>query len=310
MSRDKKFALVTGCGKGGIGEALVQEYTRRGIFAIATVLPNENSDHLTAAGITWFPLDVTDDESVVSLKEKISSLTNGDLDFLVNNANTMLTECRDVAGYTMTAIDTDVEAVRRMFEVNVFGPMRMVHHFHGMLIEAAGTVVNIGSIGGVVPYMYGASYNASKAALHHYSNTLRLEMSPFKDALLIMFKTKCQSAYRKITVVISGEVGTNILKNDVHRMLPEGSYYTPLADEFKDHVQRTPRTTSRFEYASNVVSQSLRSSPAPWFWTGSATGIIRFLDMFAWRTIWDFLFYREFNLNKVREAHLAKRKNA
>jgi 1-acylglycerone phosphate reductase len=67
----------------------------------------------------------------------------------------MLTLYRDLLGYTMTAIDTDVEAVRRMFEVNVFGPMRMVRHFHGMLIEAAGTIVNIGSIGGVVPYMYG-----------------------------------------------------------------------------------------------------------------------------------------------------------
>ncbi|EGR47101.1 uncharacterized protein TRIREDRAFT_109349 [Trichoderma reesei QM6a] len=294
MSRDKKFALVTGCGKGGIGEALVQEYTRRGIFAIATVLPNENSDHLTATGITWFPLDVTNEESVISLKEKLSSLTDGYLDILVNNA-VMLTLYRDLLGYTMTAIDTDVEAVRRMFEVNVFGPMRMVRHFHGMLIEAAGTIVNIGSIGGVVPYMYGASYNASKAALHHYSNTLRLEMSPFNV---------------KVLTVISGEVGTNILKNDVHRELPEGSYYEPLADDFRNHVQRTPKTTSRFEYASKVVSQSLRPSPAPWFWTGSATGIIRFLDMFAWRTIWDFLFYREFNLNKVREAHLTKKKNA
>lgn len=55
----------------------------------------------------------------------------------------------------MTAIDTDVNAVKRMFEVNVFGPMQMVHHFHDMLIRAAGTIVNIGSIGGVVPYMYG-----------------------------------------------------------------------------------------------------------------------------------------------------------
>lgn len=78
--------VVNRCGKGGIGEALVQEYTRRGIFAIATVLPNENSDHLTATGITWFPLDVTNEESVISLKEKLSSLTDGYLDILVNNA--------------------------------------------------------------------------------------------------------------------------------------------------------------------------------------------------------------------------------
>ncbi|KAM0251918.1 hypothetical protein ACHAQJ_007933 [Trichoderma viride] len=97
MAREQKFALVTGCGLGGIGEALILEYTRRGVHAIATVLPNENSDHLTAAGITWFPLDVTDEKSVINLKEKILALTNGYLDFLVNNAvykmesNTLLT---------------------------------------------------------------------------------------------------------------------------------------------------------------------------------------------------------------------------
>lgn len=55
----------------------------------------------------------------------------------------------------MTAIDTDTEDVKAMFDVNVFGPMRMVHHFHGMLIESSGTIVNIGSVGGIVPYVYG-----------------------------------------------------------------------------------------------------------------------------------------------------------
>ena len=55
----------------------------------------------------------------------------------------------------MTAIDTDVQAVEKMFQVNVFGPMRMVHHFHGNLIRASGVIVNIGSVGGIVPYMYG-----------------------------------------------------------------------------------------------------------------------------------------------------------
>lgn len=55
----------------------------------------------------------------------------------------------------MTAIDTDVVEVQQMFDVNVFGPMRMVHHFHDMLIAAHGTIVNIGSVGGIVPYVYG-----------------------------------------------------------------------------------------------------------------------------------------------------------
>lgn len=74
------------CGQGGIGEALVKEYIKRGVHAIATVLPNENSEHLSQAGITWFPLDVTVESSISSLREKIMSMTNGYLDILVNCA--------------------------------------------------------------------------------------------------------------------------------------------------------------------------------------------------------------------------------
>lgn len=55
----------------------------------------------------------------------------------------------------MPTTDTDVKEVEKMFAVNVFGPMRMVRHFHPMLIKAKGTVVNIGSIGGILPYVYG-----------------------------------------------------------------------------------------------------------------------------------------------------------
>lgn len=61
----------------------------------------------------------------------------------------------------MPAVDTDVKAVQRMFDINVFGPMRMVCHFHDMLIRAKGTVVNIGSIGGVIPYLYGCECTAA-----------------------------------------------------------------------------------------------------------------------------------------------------
>ena len=54
----------------------------------------------------------------------------------------------------MTAADTDVRQVEKMFAVNVIGPMRMVHHFHRMLVASKGIVVNIGSVGGIVPYIY------------------------------------------------------------------------------------------------------------------------------------------------------------
>ncbi|KAF6813136.1 NADPH-dependent 1-acyldihydroxyacetone phosphate reductase 2 [Colletotrichum musicola] len=187
-NRETRYALITGCGTGGIGEALAHEFTARGIHAIATVLPPESGEHLSNAGITWFPLDVTQESSIMALKNFLLDITGGELDFLVNNAYghcpNVIESSREFdrfgLGYTMTAIDTDIRCVQTMFDVNVFGPIRMVHHLHDMLIRSSGTVVNIGSIGGVVPYVYGSSYNATKAALAHWSNTLRVEMAPLE----------------------------------------------------------------------------------------------------------------------------------
>jgi 1-acylglycerone phosphate reductase len=64
----------------------VTEYSRRGLHPIATVLPHESSDHLSKAGITFFPLDVTVEESITQLKASILELTGGRLDILVNCA--------------------------------------------------------------------------------------------------------------------------------------------------------------------------------------------------------------------------------
>jgi 1-acylglycerone phosphate reductase len=52
--------------------------------------------------------------------------------------------------------------------------MRMCQAFAPLLIAAKGTIVQIGSVAAVMPYVFGSVYNASKAALHAYSNTLRL----------------------------------------------------------------------------------------------------------------------------------------
>ena len=66
----------------------------------------------------------------------------------------------------MTAIDTEVKEVEKMFAVNVFGPMRMVHYFHGLLVRAQGKIVNIGSVGGIVPYVYGCKSCNPILSLH------------------------------------------------------------------------------------------------------------------------------------------------
>ncbi|KAI4259121.1 MAG: hypothetical protein LQ352_000915 [Teloschistes flavicans] len=186
--------------------------------------------------------------------------------------------------YTMTAVDTDTQQAEKMFGVNVFGPMRMVRVFHRMIIAAKGRIVNIGSIGGMTPYVYGAAYNASKAALVHYGNTLRVEMLPFGV---------------KVVNIISGEVGTNILRSDFSRSLPADSVFAPLSDDFKAHVQRTPNTTSPEDYAAGVITEITKASPRAWFWHGKLTSTVWWMTTFLPQTAFDGMFYRDFKLGTL-----------
>lgn len=111
--------------------------------------------------------------------------------------------------YHGAALDTSLETAKHVFDVNVFGVMLMVQAFSPMLIKSAssystpsalsklplsawlpyswtgyeggkGLIVNIGSINSILPTPFCSVYNASKAALSHYSNCLRLELAPFK----------------------------------------------------------------------------------------------------------------------------------
>ncbi|RAH42803.1 NAD(P)-binding protein [Aspergillus brunneoviolaceus CBS 621.78] len=139
-----KFALITGCGGGGIGQALAYGLRDKGYTVIATLLPHEDDTHLTARNVKFYRVDVTSEKSVRELHTALETLTNGRLDILINNAGIV---------YTMPAVDTDAAQVEKMFRVNVFGPMQMVHVFHRMLIAGQGVIVNIGSIGGICPYV-------------------------------------------------------------------------------------------------------------------------------------------------------------
>lgn len=80
----------------------------------------------------------------------------------------------------MPALDIDINTLHQVFDINLFGVVRMVQAFTPLLIRSTGTIVNISSLAAYAPYVFGASYNASKAALLAFNNTLRIELSPWK----------------------------------------------------------------------------------------------------------------------------------
>jgi 1-acylglycerone phosphate reductase len=79
----------------------------------------------------------------------------------------------------MPLLDTDIEIVRNMFEVNLFALLATTQAFAPLLLKSKGTIVNIGSIAGVAPLAWQGMYNTSKAAVNLLTDNLRIELEPF-----------------------------------------------------------------------------------------------------------------------------------
>ena len=87
--------------------------------------------------MTLLTLDPTSAPSVEAAIRTVTAVTGGTLDVLVNNA-----------GYTfsMPVLDVDVDAAKDMFEINVWGALRVTQAFAPLVIKARGTVVNVSSV--------------------------------------------------------------------------------------------------------------------------------------------------------------------
>ncbi|KAJ7730252.1 NAD-P-binding protein [Mycena maculata] len=278
-----KSVLITGCSPGGIGHELAKEYHAKGLRVIATArLPAALAD-LAAFGMDTLELDVTKIESVQAARDQVASMTGGTLDILWSGP-----------AYSLPAADVDIDEVKNVFEVNVFGVMRMVQEFAALLIASGdGRIVNIGSIAGVMPYPFGSTYNSSKAALHAYGNTLRLEMAPFNV---------------QVTTIVTGGVKSNISRH--RHMIQPSSIYAPIADIFAERrVARSQVGAMPTDaYAKQVVPQTLKRHVKAWIWKGSFSFVCWFIDAFAGRKGFDWIFSSKFGLYELKNR-LSSKKN-
>ncbi|WP_199038067.1 SDR family NAD(P)-dependent oxidoreductase [Glycomyces salinus] len=161
---DRPLAVVTGASS-GIGAASARELAKAGF---EVVLGARRADRLAEVaadcGGTAVPLDVTDSASVASFVDRLDRC-----DLLVNNAG-------GAFGLEEVA-EADLEAWRRMYEVNVLGWARVAKALLPLLIASGdGQVVTIGSIAGHEAYPGGAGYNAAKFGEAAITRALRLEL--------------------------------------------------------------------------------------------------------------------------------------
>lgn len=144
--------MVTG-GASGIGEATCRVFAAAGAQVIVADL-NEDKAQALAAELPHaraLRCDITDESAVQSLYAKLDGL-----DVLVNNAGIGL-----VGGVE----ETELADFQKIFRVNVEGCFLMTKHALPLLLRSNGSIVNIGSVAGLIGVRRRYAYCATKGAV-------------------------------------------------------------------------------------------------------------------------------------------------
>ena len=162
-------ALVTG-GSSGIGLATVRRLAAGGDRVFYGSRTAASADALVAFGpdVTHVPLDLADPASCAAAVPAVVTAA-GRLDVLVN--------CAGTGGLAPLEEAPDTEA-HRIFEVNVFGPMRLIRAAVPVMRGGGGgRIVNVTSLNDIAPAPFGGWYSASKSALMSLSYVLGAELA-------------------------------------------------------------------------------------------------------------------------------------
>ncbi len=179
MNRDNPVWLITGCST-GFGRELAKLILARGWRAVVTARdPETVADLARGHGdrALLLSLDVTSrtqiSAAVAQTKERF-----GRIDALVNNAG---------YGYLAAIEEGEDEAIRALFQTNVFGLIDMTKAVLPLMrAQRSGLVVNVSSIGGLSSFAATGYYHGTKYAVEGLSESLALEVKPLGIDVLIV----------------------------------------------------------------------------------------------------------------------------
>ncbi|GAB7008546.1 SDR family oxidoreductase [Halorubrum trueperi] len=212
--RVQKTVLITGCSS-GIGRATARAFNDEGWTVYATARNPADIETLGEAGCELATLDVTDQSDVDRVVDRILD-EEGTIDALINNAG---------YGQFGPVEDVPTAKVREQFDVNVYGPHRLIKAvLPGMRRERDGTILNISSVAGRVSFPGGGIYCGSKFAVEAMSDALRNEVATYDI---------------DVVVVEPGPVRTNFSKRADREAAAENTDDAPTTGGADDGLDRS-----------------------------------------------------------------------
>ena len=169
MKLERRTILITG-GTSGIGLELARQMLVRGNTVIVTGRDQERLDEAarTLPDVHTIKSDVSDPDAIMALHDVVLARFPA-LDTLVNNAGVMRNLRLDA--------DRDLQDVAREIEINLSGPVRMIQQFLPHLkTRKFALIVNVSSGLAFVPFPAAPVYCATKAAIHSFTQSLRVQL--------------------------------------------------------------------------------------------------------------------------------------
>ncbi|KAJ2827553.1 hypothetical protein FBU31_003141 [Coemansia sp. 'formosensis'] len=250
LANNQRVVLISGCSAGGIGHHLALEFAAHGCRVFAGVRTLSKAQTLVDnPRIEAVELDVTDDASVDAAVAYVLAATGGRIDLLVNNAGI---HC------VGPAVEVPLAQVQKVFDTNFTGLVRLCRAVAPVMMDRRqGTIVNVGSAGGYVSTPWIGVYAASKAAVHAYSDALRMELAPFGV---------------NVVVVAPGYTKSNIVENISEPLLDSNTTRYAMARpaiEKAAMLSQVKGMTPASDLAHAIVPRLLDRSPRAFITYGS-----------------------------------------
>jgi NAD(P)-dependent dehydrogenase (short-subunit alcohol dehydrogenase family) len=170
---DRGSVVVTGAST-GIGEATATRLAAQGFTVFAGVRKTADAERLQSQslpGLRPLMIDVADGDSIKQAAAEVTEAGAGaGLKGLVNNAG---------VSWGGPLEFQDLDEIRQMFEVNVFGLLAVTQAFLGLVRTGHGRIVNMSSVGGRMSVPFVAAYSATKFSIEAISDAIRVELRPW-----------------------------------------------------------------------------------------------------------------------------------
>jgi len=245
----QKVAIITGASS-GIGLATAKKLTKEGwrVYGV--------SRRPSRANFESFSADVNDTQAMCDIFKTVYQ-REGRIDALINNAG---------FGIAGAIEETTTENIEAIVKTNLTSLINLSSKILPYLRKSKGRLVNISSVGGIIPLPFQACYSATKAAVETFSRALATEVAPFGV---------------KVTAILPGDTKTGFTKS---RVLDEDptSPYNKAMKSYVEKMAKDEQNGKSPDYVANVIFKVLSKKNPP---LRKSIGMVSKFEIFLTRIV-------------------------